>query len=319
LRVAVVDIGTNSTRLLVADVSDDGHLTERERRTKVTRLGDRLDQTGVLSDEAMARVLTTLADYRTVIEREGVERAVAVLTSAVRDAANGEAFLARVRADSDGLDARVIGGDEEARLTFRGATSERAADDATPTLVIDVGGGSTELVVGSGDEVSFHASTQAGVVRHTERHLASDPPTRSELRALADDVRESYAQAVPGTVRRTPRAAIAVAGTATSLGAIDLDLEHYSAALVHGHAVPLTACRDILERLAALPEAERREVRGLHPDRAPTIVAGVVMVVEALELFDLDAIVVSDHDILRGAALEAVHRPRPNGEVDPTS
>jgi exopolyphosphatase/guanosine-5'-triphosphate,3'-diphosphate pyrophosphatase len=319
VRVAVVDIGTNSTRLLVADVSDDGHLTERERRTRVTRLGDRLDQTGVLSDEAMARVLATLADYRTVIEREGVERAVAVLTSAVRDAANGEDFLARVRAQSDGLDARVIGGEEEARLTFRGATSERAADDATPTLVIDVGGGSTELVVGSGDEVSFHASTQTGVVRHTERHLASDPPTRSELRALADDVRETYAQAVPGTVRRTPRAAVAVAGTATSLGAIDLDLEHYSAALVHGHAVPLSACRDILERLAALPEAERREVRGLHPDRAPTIVAGVVMVVEALELFDLDAIVVSDHDILRGAALEAVHRPRPNGEAGPTS
>jgi exopolyphosphatase/guanosine-5'-triphosphate,3'-diphosphate pyrophosphatase len=319
VRVAVGDIGTNSTRLLVADVSDDGHLTERERRTRVTRLGDRLDQTGVLSDEAMARVLATLADYRTVIEREGVERAVAVLTSAVRDAANGEDFLARVRAQSDGLDARVIGGEEEARLTFRGATSERAADDATPTLVIDVGGGSTELVVGSGDEVSFHASTQTGVVRHTERHLASDPPTRSELRALADDVRETYAQAVPGTVRRTPRAAVAVAGTATSLGAIDLDLEHYSAALVHGHAVPLSACRDILERLAALPEAERREVRGLHPDRAPTIVAGVVMVVEALELFDLDAIVVSDHDILRGAALEAVHRPRPNGEAGPTS
>jgi exopolyphosphatase / guanosine-5'-triphosphate,3'-diphosphate pyrophosphatase len=319
VRVAVVDIGTNSTRLLVADVSNDGHLTERERRTRVTRLGDKLDQTGVLSDEAMERVLATLADYRTVIEREGAERAVAVLTSAVRDAANGEDFVARVRATSDGLDARVIGGDEEARLTFRGATSERAAGDATPTLVIDVGGGSTELVVGSGDEVSFHVSTQAGVVRHTERHLATDPPTRSELRALADDVRETYAQAVPEPVRRTPRAAIAVAGTATSLGAIDLDLEHYSADLVHGHAVPLTACRTILERLAALPEAERREVRGLHPDRAPTIVAGVVMVVEALELFDLDAIVVSDHDILRGAALEVVHPARPNGEVDPPS
>jgi exopolyphosphatase/guanosine-5'-triphosphate,3'-diphosphate pyrophosphatase len=319
LRVAVVDIGTNSTRLLVADVSDGGHLTERERRTKVTRLGDKLDQTGVLSDEAMERVLATLAEYRTVVDREGAERAVAVLTSAVRDAANGEEFLARGRGWSDGLDARVIAGDEEARLTFRGATSERAARDATPTLVIDVGGGSTELVVGRGGEVSFHVSTQAGVVRHTERHLASDPPTPSELRALADDVRETYARAVPGPVRRTPRAAIAVAGTATSLGAIDLDLEHYSTDLVHGHVVSLTACRRILERLAALTEAERREVCGLHPDRAPTIVAGVVMVVEALELFDLDAIVVSDHDILRGAALEAVHRPRPNGEAEPTS
>jgi exopolyphosphatase/guanosine-5'-triphosphate,3'-diphosphate pyrophosphatase len=319
LRVAVVDIGTNSTRLLVADVTDDGRLTERERRTKVTRLGDRLGQTGVLSDEAMERVLATLAEYRTVIEQEGAERAVAVLTSAVRDAANGEDFLARVRGKSDGLDARVIAGDEEARLTFRGATSERAPGDATPTLVIDVGGGSTELVIGSGDEVSFHVSTQAGVVRHTERHLASDPPTRSELRALADDVRETYADAVPGRVRRTPRAAIAVAGTATSLGAIDLDLEHYSPDLVHGHTVSLAACRRILERLAAVPEAQRREVRGLHPDRAPTIVAGVVMVVEALELFDLDSIVVSDHDILRGAALEVVHRTGPNGEVGTSS
>jgi exopolyphosphatase/guanosine-5'-triphosphate,3'-diphosphate pyrophosphatase len=308
MRVAVVDMGTNSTRLLVADVTDDGRLTERERRTRVTRLGDRLDQTGMLGDEAMERVLGTLAEYRAVIEQEGAERAVAVLTSAVRDAANGEDFLARVRAQSDGLDARVIAGDEEARLTFRGATSERTSGDATPTLVIDVGGGSTELVVGSGDEVSFHVSTQAGVVRHTERHLATDPPTESELRALADDVREIYAEAVPGSVRRTPRAGIAVAGTATSLGAIDLDLEHYAPDVVHGHVVSLMTCRRILERLAALPEAERREVRGLHPDRAPTIVAGVVMVIEALELFGLDAVAVSDHDILRGAALEVVHR-----------
>jgi exopolyphosphatase / guanosine-5'-triphosphate,3'-diphosphate pyrophosphatase len=319
MRVAVVDIGTNSTRLLVADVTDDGHLTERERRTKVTRLGDRLDQTGVLGDEAMERVLATLAEYRTVIEREGAEQAVAVLTSAVRDAANGEDFLARVRAHSDGLDARVIAGDEEARLTFRGATSERARGDTTPILVIDVGGGSTELVVGSGDEVSFHVSTQAGVVRHSERHLTSDPPTEEQLRALADDVRETYAEAVPGPVRQTPRAAIAVAGTATSLGAMDLDLDHYAPDLVHGRVVSRSACRRILERLAALPEAQRREVRGLHPDRAPTIVAGVVMVIEALELFDLAAIGVSDHDILRGAALEAVHRTRPNGDVEPPS
>jgi exopolyphosphatase/guanosine-5'-triphosphate,3'-diphosphate pyrophosphatase len=319
VRVAVVDIGTNSTRLLVADVTDDGRLTERERRTKVTRLGDRLDQTGVLGDEAMARVLATLAEYRKVIDQQGSERAVAVLTSAVRDAANGHDFLARVRAQGDGLDARVIAGDEEARLTFRGATSERARSDATPTLVIDVGGGSTELVVGSGDEVSFHVSTQAGVVRHTERHLATDPPTRRDLRALADDVRDTYAQAVPEAVRRLPRAAIAVAGTATTLGAIDLDLEHYGPHLVHGHTVPLTTCREILGRLAALPEAKRREVRGLHPDRAPTIVAGVVMVIEALELFDLDAIAVSDHDILRGAALEAVDRSRPKGGAGPAA
>ena len=319
MRVAVVDVGTNSTRLLVADVTGDGRLTEVERRTKVTRLGDRLGETGVLGDEAMARVLGTVREYQRIIDEQGAERAVAVLTSAVRDAANGEDFLARVRAQSGGLEARVIGGEEEARLTFRGATSERAPGDATPTLVIDVGGGSTELVVGSGDEVSFHVSTQAGVVRHTERHLAFDPPTRGELRSLARDVRETYAEAVPQRVRRSAGAGIAVAGTATTLGAIDLDLEHYSADQVHGHVVSLPACRKILGRLAALPETQRREVRGLHPDRAPTIVAGVVMVIEALELFGLDCTAVSDHDILRGAALEAVRRPHPNGEVNPAS
>lgn len=317
MRVAVVDIGTNSTRLLVADVADDGRLTERARRTKVTRLGDRLGETGVLSHDAMERVLGTVGEYQAVIRAHGAERAVAVLTSAVRDAANGEDFLARVRARDEGLDARVIAGDEEARLTFRGATSERPTGETTPTVVIDVGGGSTELVVGSGDEVSFYVSTQAGVVRHTERHLASDPPTRRELQALTDDVRAIYAEAVPIEVRGTARAAISVAGTATSLGAIDLELEYQLPDDVHGHVVSLATCRTILERLAALPEAERRAVRGLHPDRAPTIVAGVVMVVEALELFGLDATAVSDHDILRGAALDVAQRARRNGAPAP--
>jgi exopolyphosphatase / guanosine-5'-triphosphate,3'-diphosphate pyrophosphatase len=317
MRVAVVDIGTNSTRLLVADVGDDGALIELERRARVTRLGDRLEETGVLDERAMERVLATLTEYGTLIEGHRAERAVAVLTSAVRDAANGEGFLARVRAQDAAIDARVIAGDEEARLTFRGATSERAPDDATPTLVIDVGGGSTELVVGSGDEVSFHVSTQAGVVRHTERHLATDPPTRSELRALAADVRSIFEQAVPAEARGTARTAIAVAGTATSLGAIDLNLEHTSAHEVHGHVVSIDTCRGILERLAALPESQRRAVPGLHPDRAPTIVAGVVMVIEALEVFGLDATAVSDHDILRGAALEVVHHGRPSGASAP--
>ena len=317
VRVAVVDIGTNSTRLLVADVARDGALVEVERRTKVTRLGDRLEETGVLDDAAMERVLATLAAYRALVDARGAQRTVAVLTSAVRDAANGDEFLARVRTHAGALDARVIGGDEEARLTFRGATSERAPDDATPTVVIDVGGGSTELVVGSGEEVSFHVSTQAGVVRHTERHLATDPPTPAEVAALAADVRSIFERAVPVEAREAPRAAIAVAGTAMSLGAIDLDLECSSANEIHGHVVSLATCRRILERLASLPETQRRAVPGLHPDRAPTIVAGVVMVIQALELFGLDATAVSDHDILRGAALEVVHRGPASGAVEP--
>jgi exopolyphosphatase / guanosine-5'-triphosphate,3'-diphosphate pyrophosphatase len=318
VRVAVVDIGTNSTRLLIADVAASGAVTEVQRRTRVTRLGDGVDRTGVLDLDAIGRVRATLAEYRELIDDHGADSTVAVLTSAVRDAANGARFAARVREDF-GLDARTIPGDEEARLTFLGATSERPADDATPTVVIDIGGGSTELVVGTGREVTFHVSTQAGVVRHTERYIATDPPTRRDLDALAADVRSIFAAALPQAVRETTRAAIAVAGTATSLGAIDLNLECFSPNKVHGHRLSLAACETILGRLAALPEHERRKVRGLHPDRAPTIVAGTVLLIEALRAFRLDSTEVSDHDILRGAALETVHRERRGGAPTPTS
>jgi exopolyphosphatase / guanosine-5'-triphosphate,3'-diphosphate pyrophosphatase len=311
VRVAVVDIGTNSTRLLVADVDEDGALTEVERRTEVTRLGQGVDRDGVLAADAMQRVHTTLADYRRRIDSHGARRAVAVLTSAVRDAANGAEFAARVRAEH-GLDARTIDGDEEARLTFLGATSSRPHEDVT-TVVIDIGGGSTELVVGSGRRVSFHVSTQIGVVRHSERHVHTDPPRDDERDALATDVRAILAASVPPDVRTSTRAAIAVAGTPTSLAAIDLDLECYSADKVQGHVLTLEACEAMLGRLAAMPEAERRTVRGLHPDRAPTIVAGTIVLIEALRLFDLHATEVSDQDILHGAALETVHRAREEG------
>jgi exopolyphosphatase / guanosine-5'-triphosphate,3'-diphosphate pyrophosphatase len=312
MRVAVVDIGTNSTRLLVADVDDAGVLTEVERRTAVTRLGQGVDREGVLAEDAMERVHATLAEYRRRIDADGAQRAVAVLTSAVRDAANGAEFAARVR-DEHGLDARTIDGDEEARLTFLGATSSRRHDEVTPTVVIDIGGGSTELVVGSGREVGFHVSTQVGVVRHSERHVHSDPPRGDELDALAADVRAILAASVPPEVRARTRAAIAVAGTPTSLAAIDLNMDCYSPDKVHGHVLTVQACEAMLERLAALPEPERRRVRGLHPDRAPTIVAGTIMLIAALRLFDLQATEVSDQDILHGAALETVHRARSEG------
>jgi exopolyphosphatase/guanosine-5'-triphosphate,3'-diphosphate pyrophosphatase len=312
MRVAVVDIGTNSTRLLVADVDGAGSIVEVERRTEVTRLGQGVDSDGVLADDAMQRVFATLADYRRRIDVHGAQRAVAVLTSAVRDAANGGEFAARVRAQH-GLDARTIGGDEEARLTFLGATSSRPRHDAAPTVVIDIGGGSTELVVGGGRAVSFHVSTQAGVVRHSERHIHSDPPRRQELDALAADVRAIFAASVAPDVRSSASAAIAVAGTPTSLAAINLNLECYSSDKVHGHVLTVQRCEDMLERLAALSNAERRLVRGLHPDRAPTIVAGTVMLIEALRLFGLHATEVSDQDILHGAALETVHRVQGGG------
>ncbi|MEA2289852.1 MAG: exopolyphosphatase / guanosine-5-triphosphate,3-diphosphate pyrophosphatase [Solirubrobacteraceae bacterium] len=309
MRVAVVDIGTNSTRLLVAEVGDDGRVDELERRTTVTRLGQGVDASGRLADEAMGRVFATLAEYRAAIDAHGAEPTVAVLTSAVRDAANGPEFTARVR-DEYGLDARTIPGEEEARLTFLGATSERSDGDRGPSVVIDIGGGSTEYVVGENGDVLFHVSTQAGVVRQSERHLHTDPPTAGELRALAREVRSIIEAEVPEDVRARARAAIAVAGTATQLAAIDQKLEPYDASRVHGYRLTRRRIGELLDELAALPLEQRREVPGLDPARAPTIVAGAAMLGQSLDAFGLDSTEISEHDILRGAALEAVHRAR---------
>src|SRR3712207_5012207 len=178
-RVAVVDIGTNSTRLLVADVRD-GAITELDRRSIVTRLGEGLEASGALGDVPQQRVLRVLDEYTEAIDGHGAERRTAVLTSAVRDASNGAQFTALVR-DRYGLDAQTISGDEEARLTYLGATAARDPRDPQPLLVCDIGGGSTELVAGSSGAVEFHVSTQVGVVRHTERHLHDDPPRPEQL------------------------------------------------------------------------------------------------------------------------------------------
>jgi exopolyphosphatase/guanosine-5'-triphosphate,3'-diphosphate pyrophosphatase len=302
VRVAVVDIGTNSTRLLVADVAADGAVTELERRSEVTRLGAGVDRSGSLAEEAKARVFSRLAEYRAAIDNHGVDVAVAVLTSAVRDAADGPAFAEEVRSRF-GLEARTIDGEEEARLTFLGATSERDPGATVPTVVIDIGGGSTEFTAGRGREATFHASVQAGVVRQSERHIASDPPAPEELQALAEEVRALIATGVPREVRDATQVAIAVAGTATSLAAIDQALDPYDPSRVHGYRLALGECELLLARLAAMTDAERRDVVGLQPDRAPTIVAGVIVLVEALRAFGLDAVEVSEHDILRGTAL----------------
>jgi exopolyphosphatase/guanosine-5'-triphosphate,3'-diphosphate pyrophosphatase len=305
MRVAVVDIGTNSTRLLVADIDDQGGVTELERRSTVTRLGQGVDATGALAPEAMQRVFTTLDEYRGLIdEHDAGGHTVAVLTSAVRDAANGDEFTATVR-ERYGLDARVIPGAEEARLSFLGATSERAPEqDGDPIVVIDIGGGSTEFIVGRGRDVAFFRSTQVGVVRFSERHLTTDPPERAEIEALAEDAREVFERELPQDLRRGVADAIAVAGTATSVAAIDLDLEPYDPERVHGHRVSRESLEAIRDRLAAMTNADRRKVRGLDPARAPTIVAGTVVLLEALRAFGLDAFEASEHDILRGAALD---------------
>jgi exopolyphosphatase/guanosine-5'-triphosphate,3'-diphosphate pyrophosphatase len=302
MRIAVADIGSNSTRLLIADVEDGRVTRELERRSTVTRLGAGVDAHGELSREGIERVHKTLREYTAAIDDAGANRRVAVLTSAVRDAANGREFADGVRQRFD-LTPHVLSGDEEAGLTFLGAMSERDPGERTPTLVIDIGGGSTELVIGSGHEASFHVSTQAGVVRQTERHIHTDPPTPAELDALREDVRAILAHGVPEAKRDAVAQAIGVAGTATSLAAIAQRLDPYDPERVHGYRISPPECERILGQLAAIPLEERKEIPGLHPDRAPTIVAGVIIFLAALELFSLQSIEISEHDILRGAAL----------------
>jgi exopolyphosphatase / guanosine-5'-triphosphate,3'-diphosphate pyrophosphatase len=310
MRVGVVDIGSNSTRLLIADVQD-GAIAELDRRSEVTRLGQGVDTAGRLADEAMERVLATLAAYRDAMDDAGVpaDARVAVLTSATRDAANGADFTRSVQ-DEYGLEARTISGEQEARLTFRGATHDRDPQDTTPLLVFDIGGGSTELIVGAagGVKPSFHVSLQAGVVRQTERHLHRDPPPPHELRQLADDVRATLEAGVPAAIRTSARLAVGVAGTATSLAAIDQELDPYDPRRVHGYVLERAEVELLLARLAQMELAERREVRGLHPDRAPTIVAGAAIMLELLRTFELERAEVSEHDLLHGAALEHAAR-----------
>lgn len=296
-RVAVVDVGTNSTRLLVAEVAE-GQVAEVERRSTVTRLGSGVDLSGRLSNDAVEATCEAIAGYVSIYEDAGAEAVDAIATSAVRDAENGSAFIAELR-ERFALSARVLDGEEEARLTYLGATSEQPP--AEPTLVIDIGGGSTELVIGVRERIDFHTSLQAGVVRQTERHISGDPPTAIELEELAAEVRGLIQGAAIEASK--PTVGIAVAGTPTSLAAIEMELEPYDPARVHGHSLSLDTIQPLLSRLASSPLIERVEIPGLHPDRAPTIVAGVVILVEAMRAFDLDSVVVSEHDILYGAAI----------------
>jgi exopolyphosphatase / guanosine-5'-triphosphate,3'-diphosphate pyrophosphatase len=299
MRVAAIDQGTNTTRLLVADV-EDGELEEVAKRLEITRLGEGVDARRRLLPLPIARVRNVLTDYRRAAERLGAERVLLVATSAVRDAENGEAFLGEIEW-SYGFVTRLLTGEEEAELTFRGAADGHVGS----TLVIDPGGGSTELVVGEAGVVSRRASVDVGSVRLTERFVHSDPPSAQELEAAAEYVRSS--------LPAPPRAdeVVGVAGTITTLAALDLGRTEPEGLGTHGHMLTLDGIRAQRERLAALPLTERRGLRGLHPERAEVIVAGAVLVEQVLDAYGIAAIEVSERDILHGAALEAASLPAP--------
>jgi len=304
-RVAAVDLGTNSTRLLVADVVD-GRIEDLRRETHVTRLGEGVDSRRRLLPVPIARVRNVLTDYRRVAERLGAERVLAIGTSAIRDAENGEAFLGEIEW-SYGFSTRLLSGHDEALMTFRGVTAGRTLGQ--PTLIVDLGGGSTELVAGGPDGVQWHDSLDIGSVRLTERFLHADPPTRGELDACAGAIRALFAERVPDNVRASTRVIVGVAGTITSLAALDLGLHEYDRERVDGHVISRAALAEQLERLAALPLVERRNVRPLDPERAPVIVAGALIAREVVDFLGAAGLEVSEHDILDGAALTAVELP----------
>jgi exopolyphosphatase / guanosine-5'-triphosphate,3'-diphosphate pyrophosphatase len=291
VKVAALDLGTNTTRLLVANVKED-RVEELHRETRITRLGEGVDARRRLLPVPIARVRNVLSDYRRTAESLGAERTLLVATSAVRDAENGEAFLGEIEW-SYGFTTRLLTGDEEAELTRRGV-----GDLAPETLLVDIGGGSTELVLGD-----FHTSLPLGSGRFTERH-------GEQVAALEEAAREL----LPAL---EPQDAVGVAATITSLAALDLGLEQYDRERVHGHVLTRDGARAQLERLAALPLEERRHVPALEPERAPVIVAGAAILVAILDAYDLPAIRASERDLLDGAALAAAELPEPEEGAAP--
>jgi exopolyphosphatase/guanosine-5'-triphosphate,3'-diphosphate pyrophosphatase len=305
-RIAAIDIGTVTTRLLVADVSENG-LVEVARSTDITHLGEGLSATGRLSEAAMQRVSDVIARYADTMREQGVESFSAMATSASRDAENSAEFLALLA--SHGITPLVIPGEREARLSFAGATSDMDAEE--DLLVVDLGGGSTELIMGDvieeggvrRTEIVKARSIDIGSKRVTERFLHSDPPTPLEL-AEAREWSVSQLRPYFDGLRDRPQLMVSLAGTATTLSAIRQELEVYDPELVHCSCLTGSELADLVEMLAAMPLSERVKVPGLDPGRATVIVAGALMLETIVALSGLESTVVSEHDILYGILLE---------------
>jgi exopolyphosphatase / guanosine-5'-triphosphate,3'-diphosphate pyrophosphatase len=289
-RVAAVDLGTNSTRLLVADAN--GTLEEVVRRLEITRLGEGVDERHRLLPVPIARVRNVLSSYRRELESLGAERTLCIATSAVRDAENGEAFLGEIEW-SYGFTTRLLSGDEEAEMTLRGIGALEPG-----TLVVDIGGGSTEVQVVGTD---VRESLDIGCVRMTERFGEDVTAIREHVRGLLPPAR--------------PDRAVGVAGTVTTIAALDLGLAEYDAARIHGHTISRDAVAEQTARLASMSIEERARI--IEPGRAPVIVAGAAILSEVLDLYELAAIEASERDILHGAALAAAELPAPEEGAAP--
>jgi exopolyphosphatase/guanosine-5'-triphosphate,3'-diphosphate pyrophosphatase len=308
-RVAAIDCGTNSIRLLVAEPEspDPGtgrpsRLRDLERTMQIVRLGQGVDRTGRLDPAALERTFAALREYADRIEARGASRVRMVATSASRDAENATDFVEGVR-DILGVAPEVISGDEEAALSYRGATAgveESAAP--SPRLVVDIGGGSTEFVLGDGPAVRAARSVDIGCVRMTERHLAGDPPTPDQVVEATADIDAAIRRAGEVVPLAEAHSIIGLAGSVTTVAAIHLDLPAYDPVAIHGHVVPTSAVRAISDDLLAMSHAQRAAIGVMHPGRVDVIAAGALVLRRILDLTGLDDVVVSEHDILDGIA-----------------
>lgn len=299
MRVAAVDCGTNSTRLLIAEETADGFRSV-ERRLTITRLGEDVDRRKRLTPEALERTLGTIAEYAATCGELSVDRIRVTGTSAVREATNREQFFEGVRALL-GTEAELLTGDAEARLTFLGTTSDLAEEDAI--LVVDIGGGSTELIVGRAEPERL-VSLDMGCVRMLEKHLHSDPPAKDELSALHADIAELLAGAAP-TLQVPPGARlIGVAGTVTQLAAMKAGLLVYDPDVTHHFVLSHGDVRSLARRLTSLTYFQRKRIRGLDPGRADVIVAGAEILLAVMEVFDAPEVLVSEKDILDGLVID---------------
>ncbi|HEY8218312.1 MAG TPA: Ppx/GppA phosphatase family protein [Acidimicrobiia bacterium] len=303
-RVAAVDIGTNSVRVLIADLETrDGPMVTIDRRMRITRLGQGVDAAGALAPEAVDRTLVVLREYRAAIDEHGVTKTRATATSAARDASNRDRFF-QAAADVLGFAPELLTGEEEARLSFTGATVGLEAPG--PYLVVDVGGGSTEFVLGT-DTPDALRSIDIGCVRVTEQWLHSDPPAPEELSNAISAVRDEIADVARGLPGAEDAATlIGLAGTVTTVAAIEQGLPEYDPERIHHFRLTRSAAEDVFRTLATESAAERRHNPGLEPERVDVIVGGVVILVSILRTFGFDELLVSEADILDGLARSLV-------------
>ena len=301
-RVAGIDCGTNSVRLLVADLDGSG-LAELHREMRVVRLGEGVDATGRLAPRAIERTRTALVDYAELIREFDVERVRMVATSASRDAANAGDFQAMVREVLE-VDPEVITGLAEARLSFVGAAAG-LPPLPDPVLLADIGGGSTELVLGSAAqrEVLAAHSMDVGCVRMTERHLRSDPPASSEIEATLTDLRAALERAAADVPLASAAAFVGVAGTVTTIAAIALKLPAYDSAAIHGSVIGYPAVAEVTDRLLRMSHDERAALPVMHPGRVDVIGGGALVLRTVMEFVGVDEVIASEQDILDGIAL----------------